>query len=264
LAGTKLSANLIADLIASIPRDVVISAQQQWLPTLGTGNGIEIGREVASRANTYQLAGENQQTQTKEYADQECARCSRSQVCIAPDCIAAACIAFASPQPASPQPASTQPEAAARKTDTAKANPGNKNALRRRTASGEGGDQTDDLLNPTEEERRGTRSAQGAQKASQPERAARRNDAASKADANAPADAPSAASGAVAAKTAAPQPDERGSNQYRGRQLVIKRSSADEPPRAKAADQTDDLLNPTEEELAGARSDQGRPESSPA
>ena len=34
--GAKLSANLVADLTASIPRDVVISAHQQWLPNLGT------------------------------------------------------------------------------------------------------------------------------------------------------------------------------------------------------------------------------------
>ena len=34
--GVKLSANLVADLTASIPRDVLISAQQQWLPNLAT------------------------------------------------------------------------------------------------------------------------------------------------------------------------------------------------------------------------------------
>lgn len=32
--GAKLSASLVADLTASIPRDVVVSAQQQWLPNL--------------------------------------------------------------------------------------------------------------------------------------------------------------------------------------------------------------------------------------
>ncbi len=32
--GAKLSATLVADLTASIPRDVVIGAQQQWLPNL--------------------------------------------------------------------------------------------------------------------------------------------------------------------------------------------------------------------------------------
>ena len=39
--GAKLSANLVADLTASIPRDVVVSAQQQWLPNLAA--------EMASR-----------------------------------------------------------------------------------------------------------------------------------------------------------------------------------------------------------------------
>ncbi len=42
--GAKLSANLVADLTASIPRDVVISAQQQWLPNLAT--------EMANRHDT--------------------------------------------------------------------------------------------------------------------------------------------------------------------------------------------------------------------
>ena len=42
--GAKLSANLVADLTASIPRDVVISAHQQWLPNLGT--------EMANRQDT--------------------------------------------------------------------------------------------------------------------------------------------------------------------------------------------------------------------
>jgi len=41
--GAKLSAALVADLTASIPRDVVISAQQQWLPNLAT--------EMANRHN---------------------------------------------------------------------------------------------------------------------------------------------------------------------------------------------------------------------
>ena len=36
IGGAKLSANLVADLTASIPRDVVASAHQQWLPNLST------------------------------------------------------------------------------------------------------------------------------------------------------------------------------------------------------------------------------------
>jgi hypothetical protein len=35
-SGAKLSAILVADLTANLPRDVVISAQQQWLPNLAT------------------------------------------------------------------------------------------------------------------------------------------------------------------------------------------------------------------------------------
>ncbi|MFN0219560.1 MAG: hypothetical protein ACKVP4_12195 [Hyphomicrobium sp.] len=42
--GAKLSAALVADLTASIPRDVLIGAQQQWLPNLGT--------EMANRPDT--------------------------------------------------------------------------------------------------------------------------------------------------------------------------------------------------------------------
>ena len=42
--GAKLSASLIADLTASLPWDVVISAHQQWLPNLGT--------EMADRRDT--------------------------------------------------------------------------------------------------------------------------------------------------------------------------------------------------------------------
>jgi hypothetical protein len=43
-SGAKLSAALVADLTASIPRDVVISAQQQWLPNLAA--------EMANRRDT--------------------------------------------------------------------------------------------------------------------------------------------------------------------------------------------------------------------
>lgn len=35
VSGAKLSASLVADLTASIPRDVVVRAHQQWLPNLG-------------------------------------------------------------------------------------------------------------------------------------------------------------------------------------------------------------------------------------
>ncbi len=43
-SGAKLSASLVADLTASIPRDVVFTAHQQWLPNLAT--------EMANRPDT--------------------------------------------------------------------------------------------------------------------------------------------------------------------------------------------------------------------
>ena len=47
-AGAKLSAALVADLTASIPRDVVVSAQQQWLPNLAAeiANGPSAGDQT--------------------------------------------------------------------------------------------------------------------------------------------------------------------------------------------------------------------------
>src|SRR5262249_58870046 len=75
-------------------------------------------------------------------------------------------------------------------------------------------DQSDDLLNPTEEELRGIAApSKGAQKAAQP-------------DATAKTDTPNAKPG-------------------------NKALAHEEQPQAKAVDQTDDLLNPTEEELRG-------------
>ena len=65
--GAKLSASVVADLTASIPRDVVVSAQQQWLPNLGA--------EMTSRLDTAgtvqpgRPAEANQQTLTKSAPD---------------------------------------------------------------------------------------------------------------------------------------------------------------------------------------------------
>lgn len=57
--GAKLSASLVADLTANIPQDVIISAQQQWLPNLGAemanrpeAGGPETGRPEAGRQET--------------------------------------------------------------------------------------------------------------------------------------------------------------------------------------------------------------------
>lgn len=58
--GAKLGASLVADLTAGIPRDVIVGAQQQWLPNLGAemANGGEAGakRRGATAAVTTPLA----------------------------------------------------------------------------------------------------------------------------------------------------------------------------------------------------------------
>lgn len=56
-SGAKLSPALVADLTASIPRDVIISAQQQWLPNLAT--------EMASRQVTSEQDRDGWSTVTK-------------------------------------------------------------------------------------------------------------------------------------------------------------------------------------------------------
>lgn len=57
-SGAKLSTALVADLTASIPRDVVISAQQEWLPSLAT--------EMANRPNTSSAQPDGWSTETRE------------------------------------------------------------------------------------------------------------------------------------------------------------------------------------------------------
>ena len=115
----KLSASLVADLTASIPRDVVVSAQQQWLPNLGT----EMANrpDAASTAKPSRPAQANQQTPATS----------------APGAVAAT-------------PAEAQPEAAASKTPAANAKPdaGKKAVAADERPQNRAADQTDDLLHP--------------------------------------------------------------------------------------------------------------------
>jgi hypothetical protein len=243
---------------------VVISAHQQWLPNLGAEMESRLADEskTASRANTYQLSGANQQTviprtPIKGATGTAAARTASPQPA-APQ--------PAPPQSASPQPAAPQPEGAARRADTANASSSNKTASVDERPRAKAADQTDDLLNPTEEELRGTAApGKSAERAAAPERPARRNDAASKADTNASADAPAAAPAAGAAKAASPQPEAAARRTNAANANSNNRTpSTDEPPRAKTADQTDDLLNPTGEELRGtAAPGKGAPKAAP-
>ena len=202
----KLSASLVADLTASIPRDVVISAQQQWLPNLGTemANRQDRDSEAASTSQTEPACSGQSAT-----TDQERARCSRSQGLQRPSL---------KQRPENADAANAKPDAG-KKAVAADERPQNRAA-----------DQTDDLLHPTEEELRGM---------ARPEKSGQR--ANRYAGPNGGRESfPSAATTRLAR------------NQCAGNKDAKKVAPADDvQPQTKAADQTDDLLNPTEEELRG-------------
>jgi hypothetical protein len=205
-ARTKLSANLVADLTASIPRDVVISAQQQWLPNLAT--------EMASRQEKSDQAQRGRKApESKPAVDSDAASSAKP---VRPAQADQPIPTKSAPGAVAAKPAAAQPEGAARKTDAANAKPGKDTSSADERPPARAADQTDDLLNPTQEELRGLAapSKLGA-KGVQPEEGAQ--------------------------KLAA-------TNAKGGKETAV----ADARPQAKAADQTDDLLNPTEEELRGA------------
>jgi len=187
--GSKLSATLVADLTASIPRDVIIAAQQQWLPNLGTEmaalSEARLDGAAAKIAKPSRLVPKNQPTPPNS----------------APGAIAA-------------KAAAAEADGEGRKTDAANAKSDKKSPAPEQHPQAKAADQTDDLLNPTEEELRGIAApSKGAQKAAQPD---------------------------AVAKTDTP-------NAKPGNKALVH----EEQPQAKAVDQTDDLLNPTEEELRG-------------
>jgi hypothetical protein len=208
--GPKLSANLVADLTASIPRDVVIGAHQQWLPNLGremanrrdasdqeqgcwittiggwvttmTELRLVADGEAASIPKPSRLAQGNQRTETRN---------ARGAVAQGSQIDSDGRVDKRREDEAE----STQPKAAAVKTDAANAAAA-KAALR---ASAQppatGADQTDDLLFLTEDERRGiVAPIKDAGKGAGPEQAAGKKDTASAgADSAASADAASKA-----------------------------------------------------------------------
>ena len=196
----KPSASVVADLTASIPRDVLISAYQQWLPNLATEME-QSGRSTALTGSTLT-------------ADGEAASPGKPSRLAPADQPA---VAKNAPEAPAAKAAAAPPEAVARKGEAANAKSGKETPSADEPSRAKAADQTDDLLHPTEEELRGIAAlSKSAEKAAQPEAAARKP-----ATANAK---PESAKETVAAA---------------------------EPPRARAADQTDDLLNPTEDELRG-------------
>ena len=205
-AKTRLSADLVADLTASIPRDVVISAQQQWLPNLAS--------EMANRQEASDQAQRGRKPpESKLAVDSEAAGSAKPSRPAQAD---QQTPSKSTPGAVAAKPAATQPEGAARKTDSANAKPGKEATAADERPPAKAADQTDDLLNPTAEELRGfpAPSKVGA-KGVQPEE---------------PAQKPAGGTAKSGKETPA----------------------ADARPQPKAADQTDDLLNPTAEELRGA------------
>ena len=182
--GAKLSADVIADLTASIPRDVVMSAHQHWLPNLGT--------EMANRPDTsaQEQSGWITRTTTKSGLVVDSA---------------ATTIAKAS-RPVPAQAAKPEGTAAKIDTDSAKAGGAKETPAAAEPPRAKSADQTDDLLFPTEEELRASAAPiKDTGKSSQPQGAVGKSDLASatpdrivsadvgsKADTNPPAAAPAA------------------------------------------------------------------------
>ena len=282
--GAKLSANLIADLTASIPRDVVISAQQWWLPNLGTemanrqdasdqeqGCWIEtvdgwtttiaeselaVDREAPSTAKPSRLVKASPQAEIKDAPGavikslgvDPYGRLIKGRQ----DEAEAAKVEAAKTEAAKAEVA--QPKGAAGKTDTAaNAKPGKETLSADQPPQAKPASQTDDLLNLTEEELRGIK---GSEKAARPEGAAVRGYTAyagpdgGKEALSADELPPAMKAGIKDAepKGAAGKTNTRVAQAGGGKET----SSAGKQPQAKAADQTDDLLNPTEEELRAA------------
>lgn len=158
--GLKANASLVADLIASLPRDVVVSAQQQWLPNLGS--------EMANRKDTsaQDHGGWTTKTITQSglIVDSATARIGKA----------------GQPDPTDRQAPSRSPadtvavrsEGAAGKTDTTITRASDRTAAAEPPRA-KAVDQTDDLLYPTEEELRASAAPlkDAAKSASPPDRA---------------------------------------------------------------------------------------------
>lgn len=157
VGGIKPGAEAIAELTASFPRDVIVGAQLQWLPNLGT--------EMASRADTGDAQRNGMVTQSR----------SDGPAAVKPGRSGRAGPAENSATAANAEKAAgtaqqgQQSELSGTKSDepSGKGRPPPKAA-----------DQTDDLLFPTEEEQRAMKSGgKGARQSAQPREASARSDA---------------------------------------------------------------------------------------
>jgi hypothetical protein len=142
--GAKLSADLVADLTASIPRDVIASAQLEWLPNLGS--------EMATRPDPG-AQGQNAWTTT----------ITESSLSVDSDVASIAGTDRPAPadRPAEAKGASgrTAARTAAAQSEDVAAKGGKEASPASTPPATKSADQTDDLLFPTEEEVRAMKSA---------------------------------------------------------------------------------------------------------
>jgi hypothetical protein len=264
--GAKLSASLVADLTASIPRDVLVSAQEQWLPNLGAEMAnrrfpndqeptcwittITKSNEVAGRARIPgRTARADQQTEKGNDGAKNWTIDPRGRLLKGEEEKSEGRAEVETPKADAAvakagKVEAAQPKGTAGKADTANAKAANANAkIAKETPPAvvepprtKAADQTDDLLNLTDEELLDLDApGKNVENVFEPKATARTADTAN-----------ATAGKKMPARDEGPRPKET----VRTAQAP-KAPAADERPRPKAADQTDDLLNPTEEELRG-------------
>ncbi|MDQ8699763.1 cytochrome c3 family protein [Hyphomicrobium sp. LHD-15] len=258
--GAKLSATLVADLTASIPRDVVVSAQQQWLPNLAaemanrpapkdqqnsgwsptvTDSGLAAGSENKAARKT-DTANAKSGEGGKARAAKEMSPPMRAGVGDAQK----ASVGDAQKASVGDAQKPAQSEDATVKTYTTNAGPDDGEgaadapggAVGARLPLPSGTPRSIDAARNKDAERddRPEGSADKAETAKSKRDGPGPADDASKADANVPADAP------AASETANTKSDSG-----------TETPSSRQQPQGKATEQTDDLLFPTEEELRG-------------
>ncbi|HLC08904.1 MAG TPA: cytochrome c3 family protein [Methyloceanibacter sp.] len=237
-SGAKLSAALVSDLTASIPRDVVISAQQQWLPNLAA--------EMANRPST----SKQKQSGLGEVITQ-----SSMTVSASTEDLSRSNARKAAPR-LSPRAVDSEvhTKEAAEKNDTPRAKPDN--GMQTLAADDSGGATIGERLPlPSGTPRAIEALSKDAEKAARPKGAAGETDAAN-AKPDGGKETPSANEQPRAkpriedAETAAQPEGALGKADAANAADGGKETrSPDEPPQDKATEQTDDLLFPTEDEL---------------
>jgi Doubled CXXCH motif (Paired_CXXCH_1) len=252
--GAKLSSNLVADLTASIPRDVVVSAHQQWLPNLGTEmanrqfpseqdegcwittiggwdttikeSRLAVESEATGIAKPDRPGQADQPTETKTApsAAAKGTRIDQYGRLI---------------KGREDQPEAARPEATEAKTDAANAKPGKETLAPDKPPNAKAADQIDDLLNLTEDELRTIKDAQKGATAG----------TIAKPDGG--KETPSAKELPPAMKAGLKDAERREAVGKTSTKIAQADVGKEPTPATRAADQTDDLLNLTEEELRG-------------